>query len=172
MAALNDLPAEILHQIAELCSKADLLSLRLTFWRLYNFLSLYVDKHLASEVRSGTHTHLHRAVATSDDYGGIILARLLNVSAPVDQRDKNSETALHVAFRVGNINGLTRTLLDFGADAKKPGRFGWTALHYAIQNGHTDCTRVLATDTIVCQKTRHITRAKQQWGVYRFSAQL
>lgn len=163
---------------------------------------MYVDKQLASEICCGRHNHLHRAVATSDECGRVMLKRLLKASAPVEQQDKNGETALHVASRLRNTEGAysllqarlnmdallsqewtplhlsccyghaetTRLLLDFRADATKPGPFRWTALRHAFQNEHEECMEALiqysAADMISSQGFNEI---KQQWGIYTFS---
>lgn len=50
------------------------------------------------------HTHIHRAAVTPHANGRKMPLRLLTAHAPINQRDKNHETALHIATRHGNLD--------------------------------------------------------------------
>lgn len=104
-----------------------------------------MDKHLAVEVFLGTHVHLHRAVAASDSdsyYGCTMLPRLLRAQVPVDRRNRDDETALHVASRHGNLGGVC-SLLNAGADVEAISSNGWTPLHLACRYGYVAIARLL-----------------------------
>lgn len=172
MVSLDELHEDILHQLAQvryhldtasiptqssnqrlildlqICNKSDIISFRLTSRRLFTFLAPYLDHILVSEIRAGTHTHLHRAAAaapqspTQDPHEHRILERLLEANAPAHQHDKNSETALHAASRSGNLAAV-HALLDAGAEANALSYHGWTPLRLACRYGHADVARVL-----------------------------
>ncbi|OJJ08646.1 hypothetical protein ASPVEDRAFT_47790 [Aspergillus versicolor CBS 583.65] len=149
MVSLDELHEDILHQLAQICNKSDILSLRLTSRRLFTLFAPYLDQVLVSEICAGTHTHLHRAAAApppqspaQDPYEHRILERLLKANAPAHQHDKNSETALHAASRSGNLAAV-HALLDAGAEANALSYHGWTPLRLACRYGHADVARVL-----------------------------
>ena len=101
-----------------------------------------MDKQLAFEVCFRIHLHLHRAAAAPDSYGCTMLPRLLRANAPVDRRDKDGETALHVASRHGNLRGVC-SLLNAGADVDAVSSHEWTPLHLACRYGYMDIARLL-----------------------------
>jgi ankyrin repeat protein len=72
----------------------------------------------------------------------MMLARLLKVSAIVHQRDKDFETALHVASRLGNTNGAY-SLLNAGSAVDALSAQQWTPLRLSCRYGHADITRML-----------------------------
>lgn len=130
------------------CSKADLLILRLVSHSLSHFATPYMDRYLALEIRTGTNHHLHRAATTistpymKSNSSLLLLNRLLATGTPVNQRDENGETALHVAARHGYLEGLHR-LLTNGAQVDATSAHGWTPLHLACRYGCVRATRVL-----------------------------
>ena len=104
-----------------------------------------MDKHLAVEVCLGTHVHLHRAVAASDAdsyYVFTMVPRLLSAKVPVDRRNRDGETALHVASRHENLDGVC-SLLNAGADVDAISPHGWTPLRLACRYGHVAIARLL-----------------------------
>lgn len=71
-----------------------------------------------------------------------MLKRLLKASAPVDQRDKNCETALHVASRLGNTEGAY-SLLKAGSKVDALSSQEWTPLRLSCRYGHAELTQLL-----------------------------
>lgn len=71
-----------------------------------------------------------------------MLQRLLRAKAPTEQRDENGETALHVAARHGNLNGIS-SLLDAGANVDAVSSRAWTPLHLACRYGCANIVLVL-----------------------------
>ncbi|KAB8234081.1 Ankyrin-2 [Aspergillus alliaceus] len=141
MVSLEELPLDILHQVAKQCTKRDLLNLRLAIPGFSYFLTPYIDRHLVHEMRHRAKYHLHRAVSTNCPNKSL-LPRLLNAGAPLDQRKHTGETVLHAAARQNNVDGI-RQLLRAGATVDSSDRYIWTPLHLAARYGYVDIVRIL-----------------------------
>ena len=62
----------------------------------------------------------------------------------IDIRDKEQRTALINASFYGNET-LLEWLLENGADVNTQDTIGFTALHFACQEGHLQCVKILLT---------------------------
>ncbi|CAG9461834.1 unnamed protein product [Pedinophyceae sp. YPF-701] len=72
----------------------------------------------------------------------------------VDQKDKHSRTALHVAAYAGHVE-VIKALLESGANAKAAAMDSTNALHFAAMKGHSEACRALINAGVsVNSKTR------------------
>jgi hypothetical protein len=104
-----------------------------------NWLSSYIDPPLPSH----SHTVLARDIV--DGANAAVLkaaAWLLRAGFPPDEADNGGNTPLHHAS-VGGLVGLTRFLVENGADVSKRNHEGRTALHYACSYGHALVAEIL-----------------------------
>jgi ankyrin repeat protein len=76
----------------------------------------------------------------SDD--PVLLAKVLARGAPVDDRLRNGESALHIAAVVGGPETLSQ-LLESGADPNAPNDTGSTPLHLAARRGEEPLVAML-----------------------------
>lgn len=118
-----------------------------------------------SEIRRGSQLHLHRAVATPDTQGREMVGRLLGAKAPIEQRDKRGETALHVAARHGNLDGVN-SILDAGADVDALSFHEWTPLHLACRYGYVNIARVLLESGADFNKTGSYGRTALDFAIH------
>eukprot|EP00040_Diaphanoeca_grandis_P020895 m.111127 g.111127 ORF g.111127 m.111127 type:complete len:1046 (-) comp28098_c0_seq2:151-3288(-) len=73
-----------------------------------------------------------------------LLVRLVNVGVPVNSRDYDDRTALHIAASKG-FELLCRVLLHLGANKDRVCKFGETATDSAANNGHVDVVQAIQT---------------------------
>lgn len=77
-------------------------------WDMFSLWWKYVSDFLRGQTPHlrdlPGHTHIHRAAVTPHANRRKMLLRLLTAHAPINQRDKNHETALHIATRHGNLD--------------------------------------------------------------------
>mmetsp|Transcript_67653 Transcript_67653/g.122011 ORF Transcript_67653/g.122011 Transcript_67653/m.122011 type:complete len:297 (+) Transcript_67653:76-966(+) len=95
-------------------------------------------------------TALHEAASHNHYY---IVEELLQLQPELrDVKDKSGQTAIHCAASRGNVDVLEALLgqkksLVAGASMEvltaKTSKYGWTALHYAANGGHTLCAAAL-----------------------------
>lgn len=82
---------------------------------------------------------LLRAVIARDGDG---VDRCLALGASPDARTPERDPVLVVACRLG-LHDIVRRLLRHGADVRRVGKEGWTALHWAARNGDLRLMEVL-----------------------------
>ena len=70
------------------------------------------------------------------------LKLLIKLGANIDQRDKNSRTALMIASSLGRIDAL-EYLIRFNAELNGFDKFGWTALMLAIYYNQKEVVKIL-----------------------------
>ncbi|CAH0562157.1 unnamed protein product [Brassicogethes aeneus] len=89
--------------------------------------------------RHGKTNLLHRAT-TQGNY--TIVTECLNAGRQQNQRDKDGQTAVHIASKLG-LNDILRKLIEFGANVNLRDSSGLTPLHYACQNNFPSTIRLL-----------------------------
>lgn len=67
---------------------------------------------------------------------------MIKSGVPVDEKNNNGSTALHVAALNGHCE-VAQTLLKHKAAINEKVNDGWTALHIAALSGHSDFVRTL-----------------------------
>lgn len=86
-------------------------------------------------------TVLHTA-AESDQDTSEVIRWLLKLGIGVDATDDSGMTALHLAARQGNRNGIEE-LIQANADVNVSDQDGVSALDLSAYNGHIECTELL-----------------------------
>jgi ankyrin repeat protein len=66
-------------------------------------------------------------------------------------------TVLHVAAAIGRVGAVGR-LLELGADPSAVDDYGFTALHWAAQNGHLEMVRHLVENVKVERMADRLSR--------------
>lgn len=87
-------------------------------------------------------TALH--IAAEGGHDNMIDMLLADGRLAVDERDSNSDTALHVAVAGQKLIVVLR-LLSYGASPNAENAAGWTPLHVAVQTGSVDLVEALVT---------------------------
>jgi ankyrin repeat protein len=98
---------------------------------------------MAQRKSAGSTVVIGLRTAVNNEHVERILA-LLEDGADIDAEDPvGGATALTLAAELG-LNAIVQTLLENGARVNKPGRNGWTALHYAVDADQTALVGLLA----------------------------
>ena len=91
-----------------------------------------------TDPRTNTGSEIHMAVRCGDENKVKDLLKHEDVSS----RDKQGNTALHLAAALGNLK-LVELLLEAGSAVDAQNKFGWTSLHFAAEGTDGEVVRRL-----------------------------
>ena len=75
-----------------------------------------------------------------------VVERALEQGVDIEAEDQFSKTPLHWSSELAHIH-IVDALLSSGASAATQGYAGWTALHFAAQNGHSEIVKLFIQKT-------------------------
>ena len=64
-----------------------------------------------------------------------------------------SDSDIHIFSKNGNLDGLNELIAGGGVDINESGMYGWTPLHYASRDGHSEVVNVLVAAGAEVNKT-------------------